>query len=213
MQMNWISRVINRMTQLILCGLLIACAPNLLIHTPTPNAVPSVGFTLSGNVTRGQLFTQTIAPNLTFQLLPLQEGWEIWVGNPQNSSEPAHNFAMPVTPPFTGINARQIEGWHFRNLGNSGPNLAGEQNVNAPQELRPFCFVGNNDDFQTALDALASGMSALALSKTNKTFPLHSGTLTITEYTLGNLLPNQKAWIEEMFFTVILNLDQDCDLF
>jgi hypothetical protein len=220
MRLNW-TRLVALVSMLLL---LAACAPGntlspdrasiWLVHIPTPNNLTEtpVGYTFTGTVVRGRLFTQNLAPNLTFQLIPLEAGWEIWVGDPTIAHDPSPNFAMPVTPPFSGINARQIEGWHFRNLDNSGPNEAGEKNVNAPQELRPFCFVGNHGDFQSVQKAFAAGLPALADAVVTGAFPIYKGTLTINELTLGNLLPDQQAWIEEMSFTVTLNLDQPCDL-
>ena len=74
-------------------------------------------------------------------------GWEIWIGD---RSETGHNFSGVATPPFHGINARYIEGWHFRNSDNSGPNEAGEKNVNAPQYERQICFFLNETDYQIA---------------------------------------------------------------
>lgn len=210
---NWMLWIVKQIATLSLVAILAGCASALQIHTPTPSGAPAVGFTLAGTVERGQLFTQNLRPHLTFQLLPLAEDWEIWVGDPTLSTERTHNFAMPVTPPFVGVNARQIEGWHFRNLDNSGPNEAGAKNVNAPQELRYFCFVGNGESFQMALNAFAKGVPALHDAVTNHALPLHSGTLTVTDYTVGNLIPNQRAWLEQISFTVTLNLDQPCDLF
>ena len=43
-----------------------------------------------------------------------------------------------LTPPWHFVpNPREIDGWHFRNAGNSGPN---DGSVNAPQRLREFIF-------------------------------------------------------------------------
>lgn len=196
--------------------LLTACtAADLQIHTPTPDtaALPTADYSLSGTVTRGQTYSQNVATDLAVQLIPTTYGWELWVGDPTVSTATADNFAMPATPPFYGINARQIDGWHFRNSDNSGPNDAGDKNVNAPQALRAFCFVSTNEDFQRALEALATGIPALGEAIAADAFPLHRGTLTITDYTLGNLVADEQAWFEEIEFAVTLDLDQPCDLF
>jgi hypothetical protein len=214
MLLKWLSRLIHLVALLGTLAIFAACAPNLLIQTPTPIVEATTqGYTLSGTVRRGQPYVQNLTPNLTFQLLPIQAGWEIWVGDPTISLEAQNNFAMPVTPPFSAINARHLEGWHFRNLDNSGPNAAGDQNVNAPQERRQFCFVSNNNDFQSALASQAAGLPALAEAVANNAFPVHAGELVISDYTLGNLIPNQQAWFEQIEFTVTLTLDQPCDLF
>jgi hypothetical protein len=211
---------------LIFSALLAACSlavidptvPLPLEQTPTPtaesatNEASALTHTFTATVARGESLTQLITPDLVFKLIPYQEDWEIWLG-PTTIADPATNYSTPVTPPFSGINARQLEGWHFRNIDNSGPNSAGEKNVNAPQELRTFCFVGNHADFEAAQSALAAGLPSLVDAIANEEFPVYKGTLAISELTLGNLLPEQRAWIEEMTITVNLHLDQPCDLF
>jgi hypothetical protein len=212
---------------LILSALLIACTtvvidgsvPLAPEQTPTPTAESSptgeasrLTHPFTATIARGGSLTQVVLPDLVFKLIPYQEDWEIWVGN-STAADPLANYSAPVTPPFSGINARQIEGWHFRNAGNSGPNNAGEQNINAPQELRTFCFVRNQAGFERAQMALAAGLPALAEAVAKEEFPTYKGTLTISELTLGNLLPEQRAWIEQMTITVTLHLDQPCDLF
>jgi hypothetical protein len=158
------------------------------------------------------VISQVTSPALVFQLIPYQEDWEIWIGK-SIEPDPLQNFSAPVTPPFSGINPRRIEGWHFRNAGNSGPNSAGENNVNAPQEIRHFCFVTSEADFQRAGQALAAGLPALAKVVAGGDFLIHKGTLTITDLTLGNLVAGRRAWIEKMSLTVTLHLDQPCNLF
>jgi hypothetical protein len=107
--------------------------------------------TFSGEVLKGRSFEKTIRANLFFRLVPQELGWTILIGS---KADAANNFCGVVTPPYRGINALQIEGWHFRNSDNTGPNDAGPKNVNAPQELREFYFVLSEADYRNAMDAL-----------------------------------------------------------
>ena len=89
---------------------------------------------LTGEVSRGKPLGLTTAGGWILRLVPVAEGWLLEVTTRDRSSE---DLAR-LTPPwhFTP-NPRQIYGWHFRNLENTGPN---EGSVNAPQELREFIF-------------------------------------------------------------------------
>lgn len=87
-----------------------------------------------GEVRKGEAFTQATAEGWVLRLLPVSEGWLLIV---TTEDRPDEDLAQ-LTPPwhFTP-NPRQIEGWHFRNADNTGPN---DGSVNAPQELREFIF-------------------------------------------------------------------------
>jgi hypothetical protein len=192
---------------------LVAC--NLTV-TVRPEATPVVMVPpdISGEVSRGQPFESQIVPGLFFRLLPIEYGWEVWVGD---ASAPDHDFSRVVTPPFQGLNARSIEGWHFRNSDNSAPNEPGVKNVNAPQHKRRFCFVLNESDYQTAqlwLDAqqLSAEVQQTIQEKYNL-LKSGSGLLTITRLRLGNLVPRQRAWIERMQFQVEFDLESSCHLY
>ena len=166
----------------------------------------------SGRVERGEVFEQQIAPNLVFRLIPLAQDWEIWIGD---STDSGHNFSDVVTPPLYGINPRQIEGWHFRNSDNSGPNQAGEKNVNAPQYERRFCFVLNEADYQAAyawLDA-HKGATAQVSGTVESRYQMAeraTGAVSIRELVLGNL-DGERAWIERMEFGVEITVPGECD--
>src|SRR5690349_20426825 len=73
---------------------------------------------LSGEVLKGRSFERQIGANLFFRLVPEELGWAISVG----SKAATENFCSVVTPPYRGVNAIHIEGWHFRNSDNTGPN-------------------------------------------------------------------------------------------
>jgi hypothetical protein len=167
-----------------------------------------------GQVRRGEDFEWEIAPDLTFQLRCVKgdgEGWVVWVGD---LAQPEHDFSLVVTPPFRGMNARYIEGWHFRNGDNSRPN---EGSVNAPQEIRGFSFVLNEADYETAdrvLNCLLWPCDDLPGEEAIKTYEglvKGTGVMTITHLDLGNLMVNERAWIEYMEFEVELCLPPDCE--
>ena len=89
---------------------------------------------VTGQVSRGRPLSQATPGGWILKLVPVAEGWMLEVTTSDRSSE---DLAR-LTPPFHFVpNPRQIEGWHFRNLENTGPN---DGSVNAPQNLREFTF-------------------------------------------------------------------------
>jgi hypothetical protein len=187
-------------------------APTTSALTPIPKTAP---ITFKGKVSRNQIFEEEVLNNLTFRLDPLEQGWEIWMGD---KSETGHNFSSVATPPFHGINARFIEGWNFRNSDNSGPNKAGEKNVNAPQYERRFCFFQDESDYQIAYYWLNNQLlsSEEERQENKEKFSMiksRTGILRINNLELGNLIVNDRAWIEDMEFEVELNLTDECAMF
>lgn len=178
------------------------------ISIPTNISVP---IKFEGKVSRDQTFEKEISDELLFGLHPISKGWQIWVGD---HSKTDNNFSGVATPPFHGMNARYIEGWHFRNSDNSGPNEAGEKNVNAPQHERRFCFVLKEEDYQTSYYQLNWQLLPEEKQEENKKkFELvqrKSGLLTITTLELGNLEVGEQAWIEYMEFEVELDFLDNC---
>jgi hypothetical protein len=182
------------------------------VPSPTPTAA-SIKF--RGKISRGQIVEKEIWNGLIFRLDPLEQGWEIWLGDQSGTD---HNFSGVVTPPFHGMNSRYIEGWHFRNSDNSGPNEVGEKNVNAPQDERGFCFLLNETDYQIAYlrlndQLLSSEEERQEIREKYDSIELKRGTLRITELELGNLIANDRAWIEHMAFEVELSLSDECRMF
>ena len=110
------------------------------------------------------------------------------------------------------MNALRIEGWHFRNSDNSGPNEPGPNNVNAPQELREFYFVLNEADYRSAFDALQILLWPYSYSKQqiDATEGAHAkvrkgrGKLMIRDFKLNALEPGKQAGIDRMAFHVEL---------
>ena len=162
-------------------------------------------------VSRGRIFEHEISDNILFWLKPFSEGWRIWIGDKSNKN---HNFCAIMTPPFHGINPLNIEGWHFRNRDNTGPNDTGVKNVNAPQEDRNFYFILNENDFilaEKAYEIRAHNVPSLSqeqeqILKKYKELISCEGKLKVTKLELGNLIKDKKAWIEYMEFEVVLDL-------
>ena len=132
---------------------------------------------------------------LVFRLAPDTYGWTIGV---IAAGRPDEDFAGIATPPYRGINARYLEGWHFRNGANTGPNTG---DVNAPQHEREFAFVLSANDYHRAsqvLDALLWG--ARPEAERQQLFEILSqvsrgrGRLRVKSSSLGNLQPGTQAW-------------------
>jgi hypothetical protein len=86
-----------------------------------------------------------------------------------------------------------VEGWHFRNADNTGPN---DGSVNAPQEERGSLF---SPEVGRSFDYPLTGPEAEELAR-----QAGRGMLTIRNLVFGNLVPGEKAWIESMDFTIDL---------
>lgn len=150
-----------------------------------------------------------------FRLLPTTDGWIIWIGDPVDRNR---NFVAAVTPPFRGaVNPAVIQGWHFRNSDNTGPNEPGPKNVNAPQKRRDFAFVLNSDDFvraRQALDVLLwrDGHTPEEVAAAEAAFasiPKARGVFRIEALELSNLLEGERAHIERMAFSVTIDWPTD----
>jgi len=82
----------------------------------------------SAEVREGEVYAAEFGGEFVFRLEPRPCEWEIVVREKGGEE----NIAR-LTPPLHGVpNPRAIEGWHFRNTDNTGPNEAGAKNVNAP---------------------------------------------------------------------------------
>lgn len=167
-----------------------------------------------GEVNRAETLIHRFAHKGTayeFRLVPAGGGWTIWIGTRENRD---HNFVAVATPPFRGINPATIEGWHFRNSANSGPNVPGAGNVNAPQKERGFFFVLDEASYQEAQEALEillwpDGRSEPELKNAESRLalvPRGEGTLWVDALELGSLSPGERAHIERMAFRVRLRL-------
>ena len=89
---------------------------------------------VKGEVIKGKPFGKSTRGGWILKLVPIEEGWFLEI---TTKSRPREDLSR-LTPPWHFVpNAREIEGWHFRNQDNTGPN---EGSVNAPRELREFIF-------------------------------------------------------------------------
>jgi hypothetical protein len=144
-------------------------------------------FVAGGEVVAGEGYRVDFGPGFTFSLTPTEHGWTISVLERGTSSDLSR-----LTTPFHFVpNPRQLDGWHFRNLANTGPNDGG---VNAPGAVREFCFwPGAKDlDYPTTEDI----QSACEFGR---------GTLEILDHELTNLVPGQQAAFARMSFRVELS--------
>ncbi|UCH75119.1 MAG: hypothetical protein JSU82_04530 [Rhodospirillales bacterium] len=168
----------------------------------------------SGEINRGNTLVHRFDYNgnqYEFRLIPTGGGWTIWISDPTQRD---HNFVAPVTPPFRGPNHAIIEGWHFRNSDNTGPNEPGDGNLNAPQRERYFAFVLNEAGYQEARKALEillwpndRAQDEINGAETRLAMvPRLSGVLWIEALELGNLSRGAQAHMERMAFRVRLNL-------
>ncbi len=141
---------------------------------------------LDGELTRGERFERSFGPGFTLVLDPIQYGWEIKVLD----DRPTENIARLI-PPFHFVpNPRYIEGWHFRNADNSGPN---DGTINAPQEERLFVF---SPDVGRTINYPPTPEQVEILGQSGR------GRLVITSLQLGDLEVGEKAVIEKMTFRI-----------
>lgn len=146
---------------------------------------------MSGTVKKDETFSRPFG-GFVFTLKPMQHGWSIDI------AQAGHHYLANVTAPRHGPNAIDIEGWHFRNEANTGPNTG---DVNAPDEHREFFF---SPKFGTCMAEPNKAPPAEFESATRD----GTGVLEITDLSLGNLKAGERANIEEMKFTVHLTVAQ-----
>lgn len=152
--------------------------------------------TFDAEVKAGERFERGFGARYSLRLEPAELGWFLTIREQGRDEDLSR-----MTPPFHGVpNPREIEGWHFRNSDNSGPNEPGEKNVNAPGELREFIFspeVGRT----VAGPQATSGPTAEEIERVRA---FGRGSLRILDLRLGNLAPGRQARIEWMRFRVQL---------
>jgi len=110
---------------------------------------------ISGEVVKVSTLSKLTPGGWILRLVPNAEGWFLRVAAKGRETEDLSR----LTPPWHFVpNAREIEGWHFCNVANTGPN---DGSVNAPQELREFTF----------RQTLADGSSTTAAQRLPRTLP------------------------------------------
>ena len=193
-------------------GLITGFVLSLGVATTGPAAADPLE--LRGEVSRGDTLVHQFdhdGARYEFRLVPMGGGWTIWIGDPMQRDQ---NYVTAVTPPLRGVNPAVIQGWHFRNKDNTGPNEPGNGNVDAPQMERGFAFVRDGAGYQAAQEALEillwpgdrqeeevrNAEDRLAL------VPRIEGTMWIEALELGNLVAGEQAHIERMAFRIGLKL-------
>ena len=167
-----------------------------------------------GEVQRGDTVVHRFAHKdvtFEFRLASISYGWLIWISDP---ARPERNYVTLSTPPFRGLNPARIEGWHFRNADNTGPNEPGSGNVNAPQKKRRFEFIPDAANRRAAAEALdillwPDGIDETEIKAAEERFlqiPKAEGLLRIEALEFGNLAAGERAWIERMAFSVTIDL-------
>lgn len=146
-----------------------------------------------------------------FRMVPAGGGWTIWIGDPMQRDR---NYVTAVTLPLRGVNPAVVQGWHFRNADNTGPNKPGKGHVNAPQKKREFSFVLDSAAYQAAREASEillrpDGIREDDLAEAEirlKKVPKGYGVMWIEALELGNLVEGEQAHIERMAFRIRLSL-------
>jgi hypothetical protein len=134
-----------------------------------------------GTVVRGESFSRKF-DGFVFALLPTEYGWDIDIAQGEQ-----HHLEGLTGPMHFVPRTVEIEGWHFRNAANTGPNTG---DVNAPDETREFMFSPRWPHCE----------NAEGLDKDGK------GALEITDMELGNLVEGEKAFMTKMEFSVVLTV-------
>ena len=191
----------------IIAAALLVCAG----HAPPAVADP---LDLRGEVQRGDTIVHPFehdGRNFEFRLIPMGQGWLVWIGDPMYRER---NRVVVAAPPFRGINPSVIQGWHFRNAGNTGPNEPGEGNVNAPGKTRKFALVLDGADYLAAREALEillwpenrDEAEIQAAERRLESVSTASAVMEIEALELGNLVEGEQAWIERMAFRLRIEL-------
>jgi len=147
-------------------------------------------------ISETQRFEKPFGPGFLFILEPSSLGWRIMVKQ-ENRDEDLSR----LTPPFHFVpNPRDVEGWHFRNADNTGPNAPGEKNVNAPGEEREFIF---SPEVGLTIDAPGTGRPPSA-EEIDAVRAFGRGKLVILAHKLAGLEPGTQARFVWMKFRVEL---------
>lgn len=147
---------------------------------------------IEGRVKAGQRFREPTPSGWVVSLVPTEHGWHLRVGALNKGDD---NYAR-LTPPWHFVpNATEIDGWHFRNLDNTGPN---DGSVNAPGNMRRIIFspqVGHGIEYNGS----ATPQEDVAAVR-----EFGQGWLYIDEYQLTPVGRGTQASFESLAFTVCL---------
>jgi hypothetical protein len=156
---------------------------------PTPGRLAEE---LQGEIEAGQAFERTTPAGWILRLRPNESGWFLSVSMRGREREDLSR----LTPPWHFVpNPREIEGWHFRNRDNVGPN---DGSVNAPEARRDFIFspqVGRSIDYNG---------SATTAEDVERVQAFGRGWLHITDYRLTPPRRGEQAAFEWLRFVACL---------
>ena len=169
--------------------MLAMAAPEQRSECVAPEGYASL--TVAGRLQAGSTFRSGFGDDFTFVLAPNEYGWLVRVEQRDRDEDLAR-----LTPPWHFVpNPRSVEGWHFRNASNTGPN---DGSVNAPQERREFVFspeVGRSLDY----DGSATPASAVEEARS-----FGRGELTLTDFRLTPFAEGERASFESISFELCL---------
>lgn len=142
------------------CAMLLAIAASLLGESAAQrpaedsnNGCHPGQYRFTGTVVRGQSFSHRF-DGFVLTLVPTEFGWSIDISHGKQ-----HYLANMTGPRHFVPNPIEIEGWHFRNAANTGPNTG---DVNALMRHAGSCF---RHDGRTAKMLLAWTRTATACWK------------------------------------------------
>lgn len=188
---NTYHRVLHIFLALIVTG----CSSQLQPAGTPVTSRPSVVF--DGEVDNGRTFIRAFSDRFAFVLTPIEHGWTIEVRDDRGREDISR-----LTPPWHFVpNHRYVEGWHFRNSDNTGPNMPDSKNVNAPQEIRNFIFSPEVGRTICGPDARRKPSH----EEVQRIREFGRGKLTILEYRLNNLVSGKRAGFAWMKFRVELS--------
>jgi hypothetical protein len=171
------------------------CVPVLAAQTPDSAACRGpAGYDareLRGTVLAGEVFQAVFGDRFALVLDPVESGWLVRVREAGRADDLAG-----LTPPWHFVpNPRSVEGWHFRNADNTGPN---DGSVNAPGEEREFIF---SPEVGRTLQYLGS---ATPQSTVDRVAGFGRGRLVLTEYELTPPARGERAAFRRMGFVACL---------
>ena len=147
---------------------------------------------IRASVERGAELSRTTPSGWILRLRPDDWGWVIEVTRLGREDE---DLAR-LTPPWHFVpNPRHLEGWHFRNATNAGPN---DGSVNAPGTLREFIFspeVGRGIEYNG---------SATTEAEVERVRSYGRGWLLLESYRLTPARDGERAAFEAISFVACL---------
>jgi hypothetical protein len=127
-----------------------------------------------------------------FRLMPSEDGWFIQVSVRGRDADDLARF----TPPWHFVpNPLDLDGWHFRNADNTGPN---DGSVNAPGELREFIF---SPEVGRSIEYHGSGTTTAEVERVRA---YGRGWLHIDAYRLTPMRRGERAAFESLTFSACL---------